>query len=306
MSVFYNTESNNSTVKKIDKVIVELVHDPFIPWSSAFESSEMTKAALTATDVFFDVVIPNRSYEITVDKSLPVYEITWIKEMLNYTNGALFNLQNNTMKVFVSGSTEWSEKTLKNNNLWLGDPNSKFPCSTDIRSEAHCAQDNLILVSFFDILPNQDWFLSRRATPAHEVFHVFQDSLSGLGINVDPSSPRAIPTWLVEGSANYYGYYVVDRMGFDKYEDHKTTRSWFDYKNNNQVSLIEYNDFSLDPYIIGQMATEYLVASAGFKSLVDIFKFSKTEKTFSAAFKKATGITLKEFYEKFEIARASM
>jgi hypothetical protein len=70
--------------------------------------------------------------------------------------------------------------------------------------------------------------------------------------------------------------------------------------------LIKYSDFSSDPYTIGQLATEYLVASAGFESLINIFKLSKTEKTFPSAFKKAVGISLDEFYLKFELSRDFM
>jgi hypothetical protein len=39
---------------------------------------------------------------------------------------------------------------------------------------------------------------------------------------------------------------------------------------------------------------------------LNIFKFTGTEGTFSAGFKKATGIELSEFYSKFESARSSM
>jgi hypothetical protein len=302
-----NTDANGKDELQVQKTPTEAqVSNPFTPWSPTFSSNELTEAALKETDKFFGSVNPNKSFELTVDKSFPSTELPWIQQMLEYTNGALANLQGDTMRVFVSGSAEWSKKTLRDKNLWLGNPKAKFPCSADASNEVSCAEDNLILINFFNVQPNQDWYVSRRAIPAHEVFHIIQDSLSGLGINVGPDNPRAIPAWLVEGSANYYGYYVVDRMGFDKYTEHKTTNSWFNYQNGDPVPLIKYNDFSLDPYIIGQMATEYLVASVGFESLINIFKFSRTEGTFVSAFQKATGITTKEFYAKFELARSSI
>jgi hypothetical protein len=54
------------------------------------------------------------------------------------------------------------------------------------------------------------------------------------------------------------------------------------------------------------VATEYLVASIGFKPLIDIWKFTKEDGNFEAGFKRATGVTLAEFYERFDKARDSM
>ena len=279
---------------------------PFVPWSTNSEGLTIIESALKNTDNYFSNVIPNSSYEINVDKSFPSSEITWIEEMLNFTKGSFPVLKNNTIKVFVSGSGEWAKQTLKNEGLWVGNPNSKYPCDSFADSEGSCAGDNIILLSFYNVKENQDWYVQRRSIPAHELFHIVQDYLSEMSFNLGPDHPKAIPTWLIEGSANYYGFYVVNRMGFNDYKEGRSSRSWFNYEYGNKIPLAKYNDFSTDPYIIGQLATEYLVASAGFESLMNIFKLSKTEKTFSSAFKKAVGISLDEFYLKFESSRSLM
>jgi hypothetical protein len=301
----FNGEKNSLTEKPIS-VIEETANVHFVPWSTNFEGLSVIDSALKNTDSYFGTVNPSNLYEITVDKSFPSSELTWIKEMLGYVNGSMAKIKDNNIKVFVSDSGQWAKKTLESSDLWLGDPNGNYPCSGNTPNEVSCAQDNLVLLSFYDIEPNHDWYIQRRSIPAHEIFHIVQDSLSGIGVNVNPNSQRAIPAWLIEGSANYYGFYVVHKMGFNDYKESRSSRSWYDYSMNAQTPLSKYNNYSLDPYTIGQSATEYLIASAGFESLINIFKYSKTEKTFPSAFKKAVGISLEEFYSKFELSRSLM
>lgn len=311
-----NTDSVDKAVPQVQKTPAEpqvketptevKVSNPFTPWSTSFDALEVIKSALKNTDDYFGSVEPNRSYELVIDKSFPSSELTWIKEMLSYSNGSLSRFESDNFKVFISGSPDWSRKTLRDKNLWVGDPKSKFPCNADWTNEGSCADNNLVLINYFNVKPNEDWYVSRRAIPAHEIFHIFQDSLSGLSLNMGPDDPRAIPTWLIEGSANFYGFYVVDRMGFNNYNESRSSRSWYDYSTGPQVPLIKYNNFSSDPYTIGQLATEYLVASVGFESLMNVFNLSKTEESFSDAFKQAVGISLDEFYLKFESSRSLM
>jgi hypothetical protein len=306
LGLFYKPKENNVSVEKPIVVVQESKTIDFVPWSTNSEGLTIIESALKNTDTYFSNVTPNSSYDINVDKSFPSSEITWIKEMLSFTNGSFPVLKNNSIKVFVSGSGEWAKKTLENERLWVGNPNSKYPCDSFATSEGSCANDNIILLSYYDVQENQDWYVQRRSIPAHELFHIVQDYLSEMSLNLGPDHPKAIPTWLIEGSANYYGFYVVNKMGFNNYKESRSSRSWYDYKSGPQVPLIEYNNFSSDPYIIGQLATEYLVASAGFEGLMNIFKLSKTEKTFSSAFKKAVGLSLDEFYLKFELSRSLM
>ena len=310
LSLFYKPKENNVSVEKPIVVVQESKTIDFVPWSTNSEGLTIIESALKNTDIYFNNVTPNSSYEINVDKSFPSSEITWIKEMLSFTNGSFPVLKNNSIKVFVSGSGQWSKKTLENKGLWVGDPNSRYPCGSgsteDPTQEGSCAGDNIILLSFYNVQENQDWYVQRRSIPAHELFHIVQDYLSEMSFNLGPDHPKAIPTWLIEGSAHYYGFYVVNRMGFNDYKEGRSSNSWFKYAYSAQIPLAEYDDFSTDPYTIGQLATEYLVASAGFESLMNIFKLSKTEKTFSSAFKKAVGLSLDEFYLKFESSRSLM
>jgi hypothetical protein len=214
-------------------------------------------------------------------------------EMLDYTNGFFSKIEREKLKIFLGNSHLWSKETLKNAGVWIGDPNGTYPCSSGVQ-DAYCAgYKNLILLIFLN--PSQIMDIGRRSTPAHELFHTVQFELLGYEEESTGPDPRRVPRWLKEGSANYFGFYMVEKLGFAPY---KSSRNF--------QLLATYNNFETSPYSIGQAATEYIIASVGFESLLNIFKFTGTEGSFSAGFKKATGIELGEFYSKFEDARSSM
>ena len=278
----------------------------FTPWASQFETLSMTQAALEATSTYFGKVNSSSNYEITIDPAITSSDRSWITAVLDYANGLFTNIQREKIKVFLGTTHAWSKSTLTAASLWVGDSQSPYPCSQGI-NDAYCAEKNLVLLVYSDIYaPNSGnrWDFGRRSTPAHEVFHTVQFALAGP--NVGGDSPLHIPRWLMEGSANYFGFYVADRLGFDQYQTGRDQQINANPAYKTIVPLAQYDNFTSDPYGIGQAATEYMIASVGFESLLNIFKFTGTEGTFSAGFKKATGIELSEFYLKFESARSSM
>jgi hypothetical protein len=270
----------------------------FTKWSAKFNTKVMFKSALDSTNNYFGIVEPNSLYELNIDKRLRESERLWITQMLDYVNGLFKNTKKEKVRAFV-GDRSWSLETLRKENLWIGNPSDQYPC----QYSSGCAEKNLILL----VVGNFQYGLSiaSRALPAHEYFHTVQYSLSEVGVNIEPWNPRGIPRWLNEGSATYFGHYVVDKLGFEPYENIRSTQVGLsEYRTNKPLS--EYNNYASNPYGIGQAATEYIVASVGFESLLNIFKYTNTEGTFSAGFKKATGLELSEFYSKFEDARSSM
>lgn len=280
----------------------------FMPWATQFEAELMTQTALDATSAYFGNVIPSSDYEITIDPLITDSDRLWITRSLDYANGAFSKIEREKMRVFLGTSHDWSARTMRSANVWIGDLRQPFPCSNGI-NDVYCADKNLVLMVYSDIYaPNSlyRWDVGRRSTPAHEVFHTVQYTLGGqtsLGIT---SNPQHIPRWLMEGSANYFGYYVVDRLGFDKYQTGRYQQVTTNPAYKTLVPLAQYDNFTSDPYGIGQAASEYLIASVGFEKFLNIWKFTKSESSFSEGFKKATGITIEDFYSKFEAARSSM
>jgi hypothetical protein len=278
---------------------------PFVPWSTKFEVNSLVKSALDSTDSYVGVVSPDNSYEIAIQNSVRESDRKWITQMLDYTNGVFSKIEREKLKIFLGNTHEWSKETVKNAGVWFGDPGSTYPCSSGTQ-DAGCAEyKNLVLWIFMN--PSQTWDVGRRSIPAHEVFHTIQFSLLGYNIQrIGPDQPQRVPRWFMEGSANYFGYYMVKKLGFDSYENGRNDQVRFNSEYRNIKPLSTYDNFGTNPYGIGQAATEYIIASVGFESLLNIFKFTGTEGTFPAGFKKATGIELTEFYSKFEEARSSM
>ena len=278
----------------------------FTPWATNFETKLMTQTALDATSSYFGIVTPSNDYELIIDSQIKNSDRAWITAALDYTNGLFTNIQREKIKVFLGTSHTWSKNTLTAANLWIGDPNGIYPCSQGI-NDAYCADRNLVLLIYSDIYaPNSQyrWDFGRRSTPAHEIFHTVQFALAGP--NVGGGGPLHIPRWLMEGSANYFGFYVADRLGYDVYQTGRNQQVNKNPAYKTVVPLVNYDDFTSDPYGIGQAATEYLIASVGFEKFLNIWKFTKSESSFNDGFKKAVGISIEEFYSKFEEARGSM
>ena len=279
----------------------------FTAWASQFDTLSMTQAALDATSTYFGKVIPSNDYEITIDPAITTSDRAWITSVLDYANGLFTNIQREKIKVFLGTTHAWSKSTLTAANLWVAaDSQSPYPCSQGI-NDAYCAEKNRVLLIYSDIYaPNSQyrWDFGRRSTPAHEVFHTVQFALAGQ--NVGGDSPLHIPRWLMEGSANYFGFYVADRLGFDKYQTGRNQQVNTNPAYKTVIPLSEYDNFNSDPYGIGQAASEYLIASVGFEKFLNIWKFTKSESNFAVGFKMATGITIQDFYSKFESARNSM
>jgi hypothetical protein len=309
---FICVQSNKKLIWKKINLPVKKEISLFSSWSTNFETELMITSALMSTDKYFGKVVSDKKYEIIFDKELPESDRAWITKMLDYSNGAFKSIENKNIKVFAGTSHEWSKSTLSGMNLWLGDPRGPYPCS-DGKLDVLCVDKNLILL----VTKNPQssyWTVGYRSAPAHEFFHTIQYFLTGPQFTVhggpmtDLSSKR-IPRWLIEGSASFFGYYMVEKMGHDAYKKGRFIQVELNYTKDYSAPLSEHDYLAnptLDPYGIGQAATEYIIASVGFESLLNIFKYTNSEGNFKAGFKKATGIELEDFYSKFEKSKNSL
>ena len=153
----------------------------------------------------------------------------------------------------------------------------------------------------------------------HEFFHIVQEQMADLeGKQIvigDANSQNLFPVWFIEGTANFVGF-SVSALAFN-------TTYWQGYEamlnyappeeSTNKNSIADYelrtccgNNTPTYPYVIGQVATEYLVASVGFQKMLDIFTDFKLTKNFDKSFENATGISKQEFYKKFDNNRSKL
>lgn len=155
---------------------------------------------------------------------------------------------------------------------------------------------------------------------AHEYFHIVQyqmaDRIRKQSIkDGNASSKNLFPAWLVEGSANFVGFSVAAMAMGTTYGESR--KAMFGYAPSepsmNRNALEDYeirngpgNNSPTYPYIAGQLASEFIVASVGFEKFLQIFTSFKETNDFEKSFKLAIGISKEDFYEKFEKARINL
>jgi hypothetical protein len=155
---------------------------------------------------------------------------------------------------------------------------------------------------------------------AHEYFHLVQNQMSNsekLSVikNGQASTQDLFPAWLVEGSANFVGFSVAAMaMGTTYAESRQAMLTYAPQDPSlNKNSLEDYeirnglgNNSPTYPYITGQLATEYLVASVGFQKMLDIWLNFQTMGSFEKSFEKSIGISKTAFYHLFENERINI
>ena len=290
---------------------------PMKPWATEFTRDELVQSAVYAMNQkkFDSITTP---YEITYQDGIFPEDKINIEKLLKDTFNLFGSNNPNKVQILVGYTDEWAAKTATARSLFSITP--QFPCGSEHPTwDAACAEPGQVII----ILSRSYSTRSSGSTPLrigeqsfapHETFHTFQGALAGKMSGKPPTDPMFIPRWLLEGSANFIGYYMQERSGIRSYEEGRAFQvdnngAYFDSR-----GLLPLKDYAtpflssvyLDPYGIGQAATEYLVASAGADVILKIFEYTGSEKSFESGFKKATGLTLEDFYAKFEIARKNM
>jgi hypothetical protein len=155
---------------------------------------------------------------------------------------------------------------------------------------------------------------------SHEYFHIVQRALLGSNIGIPTRSDAngtedSFPVWFLEGTANFVGFSVAALALDATYWEGRPAMFRYAPQNPdvNRNTLEDYeirngpgNYSPTYPYIAGQLASEYLVASVGFQKMLDIWLDFKNTKSFEKSFQNATGISKDAFYSKFEAARGNL
>jgi hypothetical protein len=149
-------------------------------------------------------------------------------------------------------------------------------------------------------------------TAGHEFFHPIQQQLYRGG-NKFPADGSGGPQWFFEGSCMFIGVQTVNKLGLISYE--KEGRPYLvrnvlnDATKSAKLEDVKYNfgrPGEVSPYNIGGLGVEFLVANVGIQKMVDVFSQMGAGKSFSVAFKDATGIELADFYSMFEEVRREL
>jgi hypothetical protein len=114
---------------------------------------------------------------------------------------------------------------------------------------------------------------------------------------------KEYPGWFFEGAPSFFAAQVVDLMKISAYSVARDELIKVGTYGSYPRKSLDTYDQNVFPgtyiYGIGQVAIEYIVASAGFDSIMNIYKFIGDGDTFETAFRRSTGITLDVFYQNF-------
>lgn len=251
------------------------VAQKFVPWSEKFSEVAMSKAS-------------QKSFADWVSKSgtakLPEYytDVTDKKYITSYIYSAKAVASiNPDARVVLAQSVASAKDILNKNGIW-------YP--TDGTNVCYASSylmgcNNLKNVGIA-ILNGSGTSVPAQAILAHENFHSVQSYLG----KFDGHTARSIPSWFEEGTADYFGYMSYACANNVSY-----------FTNVPRVgNAVHITNNSYDPYNDGRMAVEYIVASTGFQSVVDVYKNYGLGLSFADAFKTGVGITLEDFYKKLK------
>ena len=294
---------------------------PFIPWSTDVTAKQVSDAAqksfrdwaaaqaskpVNHQFVIQDGVFPNRA------KSLAAADKTGTQ---------LFSQYFSTKSITVIGRTEqWVVQKL---NSLGGDFKS---CSINyVPGLDYCwdAQSLQGMVVITDAVFNpSDLGRDGSSLLAHEYFHLVQYQLSDNARKHTIKDGSALaanlfPAWFAEGTAEFAGFSIATlAMGSDYWLGRAAMNTYGSSDptaNKNRLADSEIRTYAgtqpngpTNPYMIGRTATEYLVASAGFQAMLNIWLTYKETKSFEKSFERAIGITKDEFYERFEKVRTKL
>ena len=144
--------------------------------------------------------------------------------------------------------------------------------------------------------------------PGHETFHFIQQSIAGT--SATPDGMGIAPQWFWEGPAVFVGLQIANHLSLADYATEGRTfavkRSISGPVKSLKLSEVTKNDGSSDPYGIGAIATEFLVANIGMEKFMSVYNNLGKNMKFPDAFKSATGVELADFYTMFEEVRADL
>ena len=258
-----------------------IAENPFrTPFPDVFNRGDLTSAVIKSFEAYVASNSSPKNYKLVIG---PEFENSReeIKSFVDRSYALLpFPKDYQKSIIVISKSGEFGEKEIKEFGFDRSDSNraNGGPC-------INCA--------------NEGWATSDDglgAVTPHEIFHIWQKSAYKRkgNNNLDPSNPLNPPVWFNEGSADLFGYLIYkERTKF-----YQGVGSYRDYQ-----PLKMYSTRNLDPwlpYVLGRVASEYIVASVGMERFLQIFFNVGEGLDFPSAFEKATGVTLDFFYEKFD------
>ena len=271
------TPSTSATTKG------ETTSNPFslTPFPDEFTRAQMVEATLNSFDKYVKQNNSNQAFKLVLDKDFE-FKSKEISKLVGAVFSSLPFPSGYPTPVFV---VTRDRQMLANTVKEFSDFYKPGPNQMEMKPCLNCSYVGWASTSLglSNVIP-------------HEIFHTWQFSVynwQNRHINADPSNPLIPPVWLDEGGAEFFGN-IFYRSVEDYYPGSLVTFKPY--------RLQDYRTRELDgnlPYSLGRLASEYIVASKGYEKFLSIYSNVGQGQDFPTAFENALGISLDNFYEKF-------
>ena len=264
------------------------------PWPTEFKRSDSISTALVSTFEYFDE---------RINVKCPHSANVVIQNETNQED-AIVAISDSIMSIFceelgddiwlIAGDYPFLKATIAELNLEA----DEFGGICGIERPIYNTGCALFRTAWIDQDVSDVFF---RGLAAHEIFHLVQDSISPdpPSWRIPPGSPIRIPNWITEGSATFFQAALNAYLSPDSYGDQLGDSFELSPAPNTNIDLSKTDlsdGFSGSTYNVGQFATEYLVANAGFSSFMELWKLRDQGIAFSDAVFEAFGMPLEELY----------
>ena len=263
--------------------VIKSEPNPFdsMPFPDEFTRAQMVERTLSNFDNYVRQSNSKQTYKLIIDKDFQ-HKSKEITKLVGEVYASLPFPPGYPMVVFVvTRDRQFLEKSVMENSDLYKPGQSQLvmkPC-LNCSYEGWASTD----LGLSNVIP-------------HEIFHTWHLAVYNFQnrrINGDPSNPLVPPVWLEEGGAEFFGN-IFYRSVEDYYPG-----SLVSYK---PYRLQDYRTREMDgrlPYSLGRLASEYIVASKGYEKFLSIYLNVGQGQDFPTAFENALGISLDNFYEKF-------
>ena len=279
------------------------------PWPTQVTNEELTDTALFRTYEFFD---ENQKPDCSVGYNLHLGEpiLAEHKPLIEGFIDSITDIYCDYLKeplVVIGGNNNFVLETVAENSYRSDEFGGVCGYKVEDDSGAACA-------FFGTAWIGKSWGPSpqpngqKAALAAHEVFHLVHDGLDpdSASQTFPPGHPTFRPVWFIEGAGEFFGSSVASYLDFNPYGTGSPRSADGKALEVSYLSDLEYLEVRRDRawgnenYFSGKRALEYMVASQGVEAVLDIWVNLGKGMNFYKSFKKAMGISLNDFYDKFE------
>lgn len=293
----------------------------FTPWATNVNAKVLSDAAQAEFKKWLNIYKPAQSnHKVIIQDGLPQNRLKSFLAADQLGSRLFSNFVLNGSVTVIGKNEEWVVKKLNENGghysscRYNAGNESMDYCLTPLDGTLGIIINNEI--SFEPQNPSKDG----SSLLAHEYFHIAQTGMlrtpaTGEKKLSDQDASKWVPVWLLEGSANFVGFSEVFHLNNSNYWDGYEAMLGYAPQDQpiNKNLMEDYevrtccgNDKPTYPYIIGQIATEYLVASIGMENFLNLWIEYAKYGDFETTFKKVTGISKETFYGNMERLRPNV